>query len=105
MESGEIGSDAIPRKMVLTAADVQAIATELRGIMIGAPVPVPVAVPVAVHVCPFKPEEIEAVRDFVQIYKETRSTILKLGIGAFFFLMLVLVIVGVKGGYIIPGAK
>lgn len=53
------------------------------------------------HSCTtFTPEEIQQVRDFVSIYKETRSIVLKAAIGALLILTLTMVVIGVKWGLI-----
>ena len=58
------------------------------------------------HKCRFASEEIQTVKDFIVIYKETRSLVLKVIIGAFFFMLLVLFVLGVKNNIItIPQSK
>lgn len=77
------------RKKVLTPEDVKVLRGELKQLF-------------EEHTCQFSAAEVQIVRDFISIYKETRSTVLKLAIGAFFSLVLVLLVLGVRHNVIVP---
>lgn len=77
------------RRKVLTPEDVKVLRGELKALF-------------EEHTCQFSAGEVQTVRDFITIYHETRSTVLKLAIGAFFSLLLILVVLGVRHNVIVP---
>ena len=74
------------RRNVLTPADKNELRQELHNLF-------------EEHRCQFADCEVQLVKDFVSIYKETRSTVIKLVIGAFFVFLLTMFTFGVKNGY------
>lgn len=80
------------RRNVLTPADMNELKTEIRLLF-------------DEHKCQFQAAEVQCIKDFVLIYKETRSTVLKLVIGLLFSAILVFIVLGLQHNLISVGDK